>query len=102
MLASALDVTGRLDDGWKEYQIAQELDPNHDHLADALYQRGQLDAAIEIRLKIAKQDPADGYNHFALALAYAQKGLYKQYVEEMSAMAPLFGLAELGARLQQT
>jgi TolB-like protein/DNA-binding winged helix-turn-helix (wHTH) protein len=101
MLASALDVTGRLDDGWKEYQIAQELDPNHDHLADALYQRGQFDQAIQIRLRIAKQDPADGPNHFALALAYAQKGLYKQYVDEMSAMAPLFGLSELGAHLQQ-
>lgn len=101
MLASGLDVTGRLDEGWKEYQIAQELDPNHDHLADALYQRGQFDRAIEIRLRIAKQDPADGYNHFALALAYAQKGLYKQYVEEMSTMAPLYGLPELSAQLQK-
>jgi TolB-like protein/DNA-binding winged helix-turn-helix (wHTH) protein/Tfp pilus assembly protein PilF len=101
MLASVLDVTGRLDEGWKEYRIAQELDPNHDHLADALYQRGQLDGAIEIRLRIAKQDPADGYNHFALALAYAKKGLYKQFVEEMSAMAPLYGLPELSARLRQ-
>jgi len=101
MLASVLDVTGRLDDGFGEHQIAQELDPNHDHLADALYQRGQLDGAIEIRLRIAKQDPADGYNHFALALAYAQKGLYKQYVDEMSAMAPLYGLPELSARIQQ-
>jgi len=100
-LASVLDVTGRLDDGLREFQIAQELDPNHDHLADALYQRGQLDGAIEIRLRIAKQDPADGYNHFALALAYAQKGLYKQYVDEMSAMAPLYGLPELSARIQQ-
>jgi TolB-like protein/DNA-binding winged helix-turn-helix (wHTH) protein/Tfp pilus assembly protein PilF len=100
-IAGVLSVTGRLDDGLREFQIAQELDPNHDHLADALYQRGQLDRAIEIRLRIAKQDPADGYNHFALALAYAQKGLYKQYVEEMSTMAPLFGLSELGAHLQQ-
>lgn len=100
-LASVLDVTGRLDDGLREFQIAQALDPNHDHLADALYQRGQFDRAIEIRLRIAKQDPADGYNHFALALANAQKGLYKQYVEEMSAMAPLYGLPELSAHLQQ-
>lgn len=100
-LASVLDVTGRLDDGLREFQMAQELDPNHDHLADALYQRGQLDGAIEIRLRIAKQDPADGYNHFALALAYAQKGLYKQYVDEMSTMAPLYGLPELSAKLQQ-
>jgi TolB-like protein/DNA-binding winged helix-turn-helix (wHTH) protein len=101
MLASVLDVTGRLDDGLKEYQIAQELDPNHDHLADALYQRGQFEKAIEIRERLAKTDPADGYNHFALALAYAQKGLYRQFVEEMRAMAPLYGIPELSARLQQ-
>lgn len=101
MLASVLDVTGRLDDGFGEHQIAQELDPNHDHLADALYQRGQFDQTIQIRLRIAKEDPADGYNHFALALAYAQKKLYKPFIEEMSAMAPLYGLPELSARLQQ-
>lgn len=100
-LANDLDVMGRLDEGWKEHQIAQELDPNHDHLADALYQRGQLDQAIEIRKRIAKRDPADGYNHYALALAYAQKGLYKQYVEEMSAMAPLFGQPEIGVHIEE-
>lgn len=101
MLASILDVTGRMDEGWREYQIAQELDPNHDHLAQALYQRGQFDRAIEIFQRVAKRDPTDGGNHYALALAYAQKGLYKQYVEEMSTMAPLFGLPEVGAHLQE-
>ena len=102
MLASVLDITGRPDEAWKEYEIAQELDPNHDHLAEALYQRGQFDRAIEIRQRVAQQDPTDGYNHYALALAYAQKGLYKQYVEEMSAMAPLYGLPEMAAHLQQS
>lgn len=100
-LASDLDVMGRLDEGWKEHQIAQELDPNHDHLADALYQRGRLDQAIEIRQRIAKRDPADGYNHYALALACAQEGLYKQYVDEMSTMAPLYGQPDVGAHLQK-
>ena len=101
MLASVLDVTGRPDEAWKEFEIAQELDPNHDHLADALYQRGQFDQAMQIRHRIAKTDPTEGYNHYALALAYAQKGLYKQYVDEMSAMAPLFGLTELSTELQR-
>lgn len=99
-LAQMLDIMARLDDAWKEFLIAQELDPNRDHLADAFYQRGQLDQAIEIRQKVAKRDPANGYNHYALALAYAQKGRYKQYVDEMSAMAPLYGAPELGPHLQ--
>jgi TolB-like protein/DNA-binding winged helix-turn-helix (wHTH) protein/Tfp pilus assembly protein PilF len=101
ILAAVLDVTGRPDEAWKEAEIAQELDPNHDHLADALYQRGQFDRAIEIRQRVAKQDPTDGYNHYELALACAQKGLYKEYVAEMGAMAPLYGLPEVGAHLQQ-
>jgi TolB-like protein/DNA-binding winged helix-turn-helix (wHTH) protein/Tfp pilus assembly protein PilF len=101
MLASVLDVTGRPDQAWREFEVSQELDPNHDHLADALYQRGQFDQVIQIRQRLAKTDPADGYNHYALALAYAQKGLHKEFVEEMSAMAPLFGLPELSTQLQR-
>jgi len=31
-LGSLLDDIGRLDEGWKEYQIAQQLDPNHNHI----------------------------------------------------------------------
>jgi TolB-like protein/DNA-binding winged helix-turn-helix (wHTH) protein/Tfp pilus assembly protein PilF len=101
MAASVFDVTGRADEAWTEFEMAQELDPNHDHLADALYQRGQFDQAMQIRQRIAKTDPTDGYNHYALALAYAQKGLYKEYVDEMSAMAPLFGLTELSTQLRR-
>jgi eukaryotic-like serine/threonine-protein kinase len=101
MLASVLDATGRLDDGLKEFRIAQELDPNHDHLAQALYQRGQFDRAIEIFQRATERDPTDGGIHYALALAYAQKGLYKDYVAEMRTMAPLFGLPELSGRLQR-
>src|SRR5207253_10692346 len=32
-----LDATGRLDEGMKEWERAQELDPGNDHLAAALY-----------------------------------------------------------------
>src|SRR5271166_1037749 len=59
-LGHVLDVMGRLEEGWTEFQMAQELDPNQDHLADALYQRGQFDRAIEIRRRIASRDPGEG------------------------------------------
>lgn len=91
-LAAVLEVLGRSEEAWKEFLFAQELDPNQDHLADALYRRGQFDRAIEIRQRIAARDPGDGYNHYALGLTYAQKGMYKEFVEEMDTMAPLFGL----------
>jgi TolB-like protein/DNA-binding winged helix-turn-helix (wHTH) protein len=100
-LGSVLDVIGRSEEAWREYLIAQELDPNHDHLADPLYQRGQFDRAIEIRQRIAKLDPEDGYNHYALALVYGQKGRYREFVAEMSRTAALFELPEFGEGLQR-
>jgi TolB-like protein/DNA-binding winged helix-turn-helix (wHTH) protein len=100
-LGSVLDVIGRSEEAWREYLIAQELDPNHDHLADPLYQRGQFDRAIEIRQRIAKLDPEDGYNHYALALVYGQKGMYREFVAEMSRTAALFELPEFGKGLQR-
>jgi TolB-like protein/DNA-binding winged helix-turn-helix (wHTH) protein/Tfp pilus assembly protein PilF len=94
------DEMGRLDEGWKEFQLAQELDPNRDHLAEALYQRGQFDRAIEIRQRIALRDPGEGYNHYAQAMNYAQKGMYKEFVQEMGTSATLYGVPEVGDRLR--
>jgi TolB-like protein/DNA-binding winged helix-turn-helix (wHTH) protein/Tfp pilus assembly protein PilF len=100
-LGSTLDVMGRLDEGWKEYEIAQELDPNHDHLADPLYQRGQYDRAIQIRQRIALRDPGDGYNHYALAMNYAQKGMYKEFAEQLETSATLVGLPDAASRFKR-
>jgi tetratricopeptide (TPR) repeat protein len=99
-LGSTLDVMGRLDEGWKESEVAQELDPNKDHLADPLYQRGQFDRAIEIRQRIALRDPGDGYNHYALAMNYAQKGMYKEFAEQLGTSATLFGMPDAAVRLK--
>jgi tetratricopeptide (TPR) repeat protein len=87
--------------GGKEYEVAQELDPNRDHLADPLYQRGQFDRAIEIRQRIALRDPGDGYNHYALAMSYAQKGMYKEFAEQLRTSATLFGLPDAASGLKR-
>lgn len=100
-LGTILDVTGRLDEGWKEFQIAQELDPKHDHLADPLDERGQVDQAIEIRHRIATRDPLDGYNHYAMAMYYAEKQMFKEFASEMGQATTLFGLPGVGGRLQR-
>jgi TolB-like protein/DNA-binding winged helix-turn-helix (wHTH) protein/Flp pilus assembly protein TadD len=100
-LGGILDMTGRLDEGWKEYQLAQQLDPNQDHLANALYQRGQFDRAIEIRQRIAQSDPMNGYNHYALAMIYALRGMYEEFAQEMGTSFSLYGAPEVGNRLQR-
>jgi TolB-like protein/DNA-binding winged helix-turn-helix (wHTH) protein/tetratricopeptide (TPR) repeat protein len=100
-LGGLLDIMGHLDEGWKESQLAQELDPNQDHLADALYQRGRYDRAIEIRQRISLRDPKDGYNYYALAMNYAQKGMYKEFAEQLETAFTLYGLPENGSRLKR-
>jgi TolB-like protein/DNA-binding winged helix-turn-helix (wHTH) protein/Tfp pilus assembly protein PilF len=100
-LGYTLGATGRLDEGWKELQIAQELDPNQDHVAEALYQRGQLDQAIEIRQRIAKRNPENGFNHWFLAMSYAQKGKYAEFVTEMGTSLSLYGLPDVGPRIRR-
>ena len=56
-----LDDLGRLDEGWKEQEIAQQLDPHPDRMApnlylpDALIRRGRYDQAIELLLRIVEQ-----------------------------------------------
>jgi len=100
-LGVVLDQIGRSEEAWKEFLIAQELDPNQDHLANPLYQRGQFDRAIEIRQRIAKRDPEDGYNHYALGLIYAQKGIYSEFVAEMSRTAALYDGPEFAEGLRR-
>jgi serine/threonine-protein kinase len=100
-LGGILDTKGLLDEGWKEYQMAQELDPNQDHLAEALYGRGQFDRAIEIRQRIALRDPGEGTNHYFLALNYAQKGMYKEFVQETGTSVTLIGMPEVANRLHR-
>jgi TolB-like protein/DNA-binding winged helix-turn-helix (wHTH) protein len=99
-LGGIYDEFGRLEEGWKEFQIAQELDPNQDHLADPLYIRSQFDRAIEIRQRFALRDPGWGYNYYALAMNYAQKGMFKEFAVEMGKAASLFGMPEVASRLQ--
>jgi tetratricopeptide (TPR) repeat protein len=98
-LGGVLDMIGRSEEAWKEYLIAQELDPNQDHLAEPLYRRGQFDRVIEIRQRIAKRDPEDGFNHYFLGVIYAQKGMYREFVAEMSRVAVLFELPEFAEGL---
>jgi len=99
-LGGVLDITGRLDEGWKEIEIAQELDPNQDYLADPLDERGHVDQAIEIRNRIATRDPLHGYNRYALAMYYAEKQMFKEFTAEMGKATTLFGFPDVAGRLQ--
>jgi TolB-like protein/DNA-binding winged helix-turn-helix (wHTH) protein/Tfp pilus assembly protein PilF len=94
-----LDDTGRLDEGWREYQIAQELDPNYDHLSDALGRRGQYDRDIAMVQMMLKRYPDDGMLHLSLFKDYLGKGMHKEAIEELEKTYTLFGAPDVAARI---
>lgn len=98
-LADLLDVLGKPDEGWKEYEIAQELDPNQDHLYYALYKRHEYDRAIQGIFRALELDPNSGYSHHELFENYSAKGMYREAIEELQKTAKLFGFPGLAIKL---
>jgi TolB-like protein/DNA-binding winged helix-turn-helix (wHTH) protein/tetratricopeptide (TPR) repeat protein len=105
-LGTLLDITGRLDEGWKEQQIAFELDPNNARLFDytlscGLELRGQYDRAIAIYQMFLKRDPDDGYTHLGLARDYLKKGMYKEAMPHLEQFWTLFGFPDVAAEVDR-
>ena len=98
-LAWFLEGTGRLSEALKEYQRAQELDPEEDHLSEGLAAQGKYDQAIELKRLALQSHPDDGYLHYELGDMYARKGDYKGWVQEQQRSVILFGSPELAAPL---
>jgi TolB-like protein/Tfp pilus assembly protein PilF len=107
-LGRFLDDVGRMDEGWKEEQIAQELNPNPDRLPsaadwpEALYRRGQYDEAIRRYLRILEANPNDGQTHLGLSENYEQKGMYKEAIAELGRTCRSYGHPEIEIRLNRT
>ena len=100
-LGFLLDDVGRLDEGWKEYQIAQQLDPHQDHLEYAYYKRQEYDEAIEAVLRMLGGDPNNGYLHHKLYETYIAKRMYKEAVQQLEQVVTLFGFPEEEVKLRQ-
>jgi len=90
---------GRLDEAWKECQIAQELDPNNDHLAKILYKRGEYDHAIAILRLIIERHPDDSWSHYLLFECDVKKQDDKEAVDELERTYTLFGYSDAAARI---
>jgi tetratricopeptide (TPR) repeat protein len=98
-LAFLLNGLGYVDEGLHEAQMAQELDPNQDHLSNSLWRRRDYDGTLAILRMMLKRYPNDGYLHLALFSYYAQMGMHKETVEEMEEVMRLFGFADTVPRL---
>jgi len=101
LLGQVLDALGRLDEGWKEAVIAQQVDPNQDHLAVALYSRHEYDQMIQHVMHMLEADPDNGALHHMLYQGYAEKGMYKEAVQQLARTLVLYGMQEAAAKLRQ-
>jgi len=101
ILSQFLYDIGRFDEGWRESEITQELDPNQGHLMVALDFRRDYDRAIAWLLMMLKSDPDNGYFHHNLFRSYAAKGMYEEAIQELEKAISLFGFQESAARMHR-
>ena len=99
-LSQILYATGRVDEGWRESQAAQELDPNQDHLSEGLLFRRVYDRAIELLLKRIERD-ADGDAYGSLSQAYALKGMQKEAIQALDLSVTLDGFPEAALHVER-
>jgi TolB-like protein/DNA-binding winged helix-turn-helix (wHTH) protein/tetratricopeptide (TPR) repeat protein len=81
----------RNDEAWKESEIAQQLDPNHDHMVFALLKLHEYDRGIELAMTMLVSDPNQGPMHYALYKMYTAKAMYKEAVQQLAETWRLFG-----------
>jgi TolB-like protein/DNA-binding winged helix-turn-helix (wHTH) protein len=100
-LGSTLNTLGQMDEGLKEHEIAQQLDPNRDHLSSALYLRGEYDRSIELLQRMEEAHPDNGVYPYFLSVNYAQKGMHAQSIQELLKFLRIFGFSGAATRVER-
>jgi TolB-like protein/DNA-binding winged helix-turn-helix (wHTH) protein len=101
MFGEFLGEMGHLDEGLKECEIAQQLDPNNDHLGSILYLRREYDRAIAVIQVMIKNHPDNGYLHLMLYQVYTKKEMHKEAAQELVQAVRLFGLGEAATHINR-
>jgi TolB-like protein/DNA-binding winged helix-turn-helix (wHTH) protein/Flp pilus assembly protein TadD len=94
-----LDRMGRYQEGEREEQLAQQLDPGSDHLMDGYSHRGAYGRFLEIARNQVEAHPDDFYAHHYLSEACLRTGRYKEAIEELQRVVVLSGYAEMARPL---
>jgi TolB-like protein/DNA-binding winged helix-turn-helix (wHTH) protein/tetratricopeptide (TPR) repeat protein len=100
-LGDTLAAMGQMDEAWKEFEIAQQLDPHQDHISYVLYYRGEYDRSIAQLRRMLEASPDDAIVHWSLSHALEQKGMYAESVQELGKSMTLFGFPEVSERLNR-
>lgn len=101
LLGLLLVTLGRVNEGLRECQIAQQLNPNQDHMSLALYLARDYDGSIATLRKMLRRDPNNGAYHGFLFQNYNKKGMYRETVQELAQCYSLFGESKAAANIQR-
>lgn len=94
-------VTGRMDEGWREAELQQELNPNGDALYILLEMRGQHDRAINRLRRMTLLHPTESSYHYDLFRNYAETGRQKEAVQELETEQTLKGAPDIAAAVRR-
>ncbi len=94
-----LSEMGRLDEALRQCQIAQELDPNNDHLASVLYKRGDYDHAISILRLMSGLHSYDAALHYLLFECYVKTRKDEDAVAELEKTLTLYEFSDAAAKI---
>ena len=100
--SSLLFDLGRVQEGMRETELLQALDPRNERLADAFYLTRQFDRAITLYHSRAQMNPTDFSPHWILSNIYAITGRHREAISEMQAMDAVLDYRELAAALGRT
>ncbi len=101
LLGLLLITLGRPSEGLRECQIAQQLDPNQDHVSFALYLAHDYDHSIAMLRMVLQRDPNNGEHHCFLASNYDKKGMEKEAAVELEQCYSMFGLSKTAENMRQ-
>ena len=92
----------RVQEGMRESEVAQGLDPGNERMADAYFITRQFDRAIELELSQAQTNPSGFYTHWRLSNIYALTGRHREAISELQEMLLILEYRELAAELGRT
>jgi tetratricopeptide (TPR) repeat protein len=90
---------GRQQEGAREEQLAQELDPGNDHLIDGFFARGEYRRALDMARNDVKMHPDNGACHWGLYRACLRTGNFQEAIEELQHVVVLYGYPDMARPL---
>jgi eukaryotic-like serine/threonine-protein kinase len=94
---SFLAAMARPREALKEFEQAQSLDPQNDHMATAFYWTRQFDRAIPLYQSQAQLRPSDFFPHYVLSNIYMLTGKNDEAISELQKMSEVLEYKEMAA-----